>query len=364
MSNPFQQAPPQAPAVPDTAPPQFAQQTAPNAFAQQAQFTPAEVAQMAGPTGAQPSGYMQATAQMVDQVRQRAPQTAPNGMPGQPWTPQQHQASGQAPYGNAPQPVPATPQPTDPAAQFTAHAAYQQAPANFQTHQAYVQQQAPQATAPAFATQPQSNGVPAFAQQAQPQMGAPAFAQPGGAVDPGIWSAPAAGGMGRRPGWRDLRGRFVLIRVTARNVERDTYDKKGKEFTLDANIAVLDGGQIVMSPKMGDPNSVAEVFSNVTPCVIDGMIITSKGMQNRLKTDFVRGRIVREPIHDLQKMLKDTAGDEPLWWKLEQWLAQDASRVHDFKQSIMWSIVEDSSPEANALTASFCQSPEGQTFCR
>lgn len=332
MSNPFQQGFSQAPAVPDAAPAQQQPQAAPNAFTQQ-----------------------------------QAPQAAPSGMPGQPWTPQQHQASGQAPYGNVPQPVPATPQPTDPAAQFAAHAAYQQAPANYQTHQQFAQQQAPQAYAqpapaqvPSFAQPQQAGGVPSFV----PQAGAPAFAQPGGAIGADIFGAPAAGGLGRRPGWRDLRGRFVLIRVTARNVERDTYDKKGKELTLDANIAVLDGGQIVMSPKMGDPNSVAEVFSESTPCVIDGMIITSKGMQNRLKSDFVRGRIVREPIHDLQKMLKDTPGDQPLWWKLESWLAQDASRVHDFKQSIMWSIVEDSSAEANQMTTAFVQSPEGQAFCR
>jgi hypothetical protein len=363
MSNPFQSAPQAAPTIPDTAAQEFGAPPAqPNAFTPQA---PAydQAAQLAA-NGQHP-------------VQQAATQA-----PAAPWSPQQHQAYGQAqgqpgyapvpqpPHaGGSVQPMPAAPQPTDSADQFAAYARAQQNPAQYATHQQFVQQQAPQAAAPAFASAPaQAPAAPQFgAASFAPQgatPGVPAFAMPGGAIDPSIFNAPAAGGMGRRPGWRDLQNRFVLVRVTARNVERDNYDKSGKEMTIDANIAVLDGGQIVMSPKMGDPNSVAEVFSDKIPCVIDGFIVSSKGMQNRLKTDFTRGRIVREPINDLQKHLKEQPGDEPLWWKLEQWLAQDPSRVHNFKSSIMWSIVEDSSDAANQMTAAFLQTPEGQAFCR
>lgn len=322
MSNPFESAPQSAPAIPDAAAQQFA------------------------PQQAQPNAFQQAAAQA----------------PGQPWTPEQHQAYGQAQgqpgYAPAPQQAPA---------QFAQQPVNPTGTPAFPANQQFAPQQAPQAAyAPAPA--PQYAPAPAPAQPSFVPQGAtpgvPAFAQPGGQISPDLFNAPAAGGVGRRPGWRDLQNRFVLVRVTARGIMRDTYDKKAKEPTFDANIAVLDGGQIVMSPKMGDPTSVAEVFSDKVPCVIDGMIVTSKGLQNRFKTDFTRGRIVREPINDLQKHLKEVPGDEPLWWKLEAWLAQDPKRVHDFKQSIMWSIVDDPSPEANALTAAFLQTPEGQAFCK
>lgn len=341
----------------------------PNPFLAGVQTAPATISDALAPQalpGAAPAGYNQA-GQFVAQGQHPAQQAPAQQLQGQPWTPQQHETYNQmreagmsaAPAGWAPPaPVPATPQPTDHASQFAAHAAYAQNPAAYQTQQ---QMQAPAPAQQQFSP----NGFAPTPQQAAPAFaGAPAFATPGGQVDPSIFGAPAPSGGGRRPGWRDLEGRFVLVRVLQRGVERDTYDKKGKELTLDARVAVLDGGQIVMSPKQGDPSSVAEVYSNDNPCVIDDMIVTSKGLQNRLKGDFTRGRIVREPINDLQKHLREVPGDEPLWWKLRQWLAQDPKREVDFKQSIMWSIVADESDAANQMTVAFVQSPQGQQFCR
>lgn len=347
MTNPFQAAPSPAPVISDTTAQQFGappvQQAAPNAFAPQAQGY-----DQAAALAAQGQHPIQAYAQPDPNAG------IPMGMPGQPWSPQQHQAYGQTQGQPGYAPVPQQAQPVS------------QPPAAYQQPQQFAQQQAPQAAAPVAYAPPvaQQQAVPQFATNV-PQAGVPAFTQPGTQqVGIDAFSAPSSGGGGRKPGWRDLLGRYVLIRVLNRGVMRDTYDKKSQEPTLDVNLVVLDGGQIIMSPKMGDPTSVAEVFSQATPCLIEGMIVTSKGMQNRLKADFVRGRVVREPINDLGKMLKDAPGSEPTWLKLEHWLAQDPSRVHDFKQSIMWSLVEDTSDEATQMTASYLQTPEGQAFCR
>lgn len=301
-NNPFQQQPQQA-AQPQQAQPAYfggqppAQQGAPDWMPQQQ---------------AQPSAFTQQVAPEVAQVgAQQAQQYAQAGYPGaaQAFAPQQ---------GYAPMPT-------------------QQAPA-------------PQQYAPQVPQQQPAPASPPWGQQAPAAQPAP-WGAPGQGADP--FSTPSAGTAGPRPAIRDLEGRLVLIKVTERNTMRDKYQAKPGDPQEPANVcdvAVLDGGEVIMSPKMNDPQGVPTKFGDA-PCVIDGLIIQQKGVMNRTKAALTLGRIVRAPLPDLKKRPDWPAAPEgtPDSAVLAYWLQQDPNRAHQFKNMMFWSV--EAFTEADAQTA-------------
>jgi hypothetical protein len=312
MTNPYATAPQQAPAtISDTAAQQFGapaqvQQQAPNPFGAQ-QF-------VAAPTAGDPYGA-------VNQQMQQ-----PQSIPGQPWTPQQHQQHGQqfAPQASAP----AIPQ--------------QQAPA-----------QGLQFGAPAFAS-------PAQAQQSGPAF--PAAATPTQAYDPAMFGQPSAGGGGDYPKVRDLDGRLCLFRVKDRAAVGTDYNDRTKQVTnFIVNVAVLDGGPLYSSPAQDDVTGQPTLVSETVPYVIKDMTIGQVGLQNRLKSDFVRGRVVRMPKGETEKQLVAAYPGMEGWQALSTWIAQDPSRVHQLKSgTFFWGIVSDGSPEADQLVTAFAGHPSAR----
>lgn len=342
MSNPFQQAPPapaqQAPAmISDTAAQQFAPQQAPVQTQQfPGQVTPAEMqahqAQGFSPVAPQqPSAFTQAAApeiaQMQNPVQQFAPThvqqatgysptTPAQGLPGQPWSPQQHQQS--VPQAYAPPVAPPV----------------QQQPAQ-------VPQGFPQAPFPG--------------QQGQGFPGAPA-AQ-GGGFDPSMFGDPSAGG-GNYPKVRDLNGRLCLFRVKNRSLKGTKYKSAEETTNYVANVAVLDGGPLYSSPADDDPTGVPVLVSETVPYVIGDLTIGQAGLKNRLKQDYVRGRIVRMPMGEFEKNLMMSFPDMEAWQALWTWLSQDPAREGQLKSgTYFWGIVIDNSPQADQLVAAFAQNP-------
>lgn len=301
-NNPFQQQPQQAQQF---APQMPAQQGAPEWLPQQQ---------------AQPSAFAQQAAPEVAQVgAQQAQQYAQQGYPGaaQAYAPQQ---------GYAPMPT-------------------QQAPA-------------PQQYAPQVPLQQAAPASPPWGAQAPAAQPAP-WGAPGQGADP--FSTPSAGTAGPRPAVRDLEGRLVLIKVTERGTMRDKYQAKPGDPQEPANIcdvAVLDGGELIMSPKVNDPQGVATKFGDA-PCVIDSMIIQNKGIMNRTKAPLTLGRIVKCPLPDLKKRADWPAAPEgtPDHRVLSYWLSQDAGRVHQFKNLMFWSIEAFSEDDARLARDWLAQNP-------
>lgn len=352
MGNPFQQAPPaQIPAPGQYAPPAAPEQQFPG------QVTPAEFAayQAQQQAAAQPSASTQAAAPEIAQMQPQgqvptqgyaAPQqqfapspqapngefhtqahgfaqggpVAPQGLPGQPWSPAQHQQN--VPQAYAP--------PALPVQQPTA------------TPQGFAQ-------APFPGQQPQAPGG-GFPGAQAPQ---------GGHFEPSMFGAPSAGG-GTYPKVRDLDGRLCLFRVKRRDVVGTAYGDATKSTNnYVANVAVLDGGALYSSPSQDDPTGVPTLVSETVPYVIGDLTIGQVGLQNRLKTkDFVRGRIVRMPKGKFEESLRGQfPGMEP-WQALWTWLSQDRARESQLVSgTYFWGIVEDASPQADQLVNAFAQNP-------
>lgn len=341
MTNPFQQAPPQAaPAAPQQqayAPPaqpaqQFPGQVSPEEFAayqaqQQAAAQPSAFAQAAAPEIAQ----MQNPVQQAYAAQQAPPApngyaqggpVAPQGLPGQPWSPAQHQQN--VPQAYAP---PVAPQ--------------QQAPAP-------APQGLPQAPFPGQQAQAFGGGFP----------GAQAPAQ-GGGFDPSMFGAPSAGGGGLFPKVRDLENRLCLFRVKNRASEGTDYNDKTKKVNnYVANVAVLDGGPLYSSPSQDDVVGTPTLVSETVPYVVADMTISQVGLQSRLKQDFVRGRVVRFPKGETKNGLMTAYPGMEDWQALFTWLSEDRSRINLLKSgTFFWGIVPDDSPQASQLVADFAQNP-------
>lgn len=271
-----------------------------------------------------PEQHQAFAAQQAQQFASAAP-VQPQGLPGQPWSPAQHQQN--VPQAYAP---PAAPPQTPPA---------QQPPA--------APQGLPQAPFPGGQPQFPGGGFPGAQQAAQ-----------GGGYDPSLFGAPAGGG-GNYPKVRDLDGRLCLFRVKRRDASGTAYNDPTKTITnYVANVAVLDGGPLYSSPSQDDPTGVPVLVSETVPYVIGDMTIGQLGLQNRLKADFVRGRVVRMPKGKFEESLRQQfPGMEP-WQALWSWLAQDASRMAQLVSgTYFWGIVEDASPQADQLVAQFGQHP-------
>jgi hypothetical protein len=264
-----------------------------------------------------PQHVQQATG--YDQAAHQAP-AQPLGLRGQPWTPQQHQQN--VPQAYAP---PAAPP-------------MQQPPAQSQGF--------PQAPFPGQAQQFPGGGFPG--QQAAPQ---------GGGYDPSLFGGPSAGG-GSYPKVRDLNGRLCLFRVKNRNQKGTKYKSTEEITNYVANVAVLDGGPLYSSPADDDPTGVPVLVSETVPYVIGDMTIGQAGLKNRLKGDFVRGRIVRMPMGEFEKnLMQQSPGMEP-WQALWTWLAQDPRHEGMLKSgTYFWGIVPDDSPQADQLLQQFGQHP-------
>lgn len=330
MTNPFPSTPQSAPTISDAAAAQFApqhQQQAPqqNAFLAAAQQAPAQPQQQAY---AQAQTFPGQVTQADLQAQQQAAQ-----LPGQPWTPQQHQQNGQQMAAQAGYAPPATPQ------QF--------APP--------VQQQAP---APA----PQGFAPTAFppAQQQAPAGGFPgAVPSQGGGFDPSLWGQPSAGGGGTYPKVRDLNGRLCLIRTKKRDAEGTAYGDATKKITnYIANVAVLDGGPLYASPNAEDVMAAPELVSEQVPYVISDMIIGQVGLHNRLKNDFVRGRIVRHPKGNLEKQLLERYAGMQAWQALFQAMSEGLiTEPMLVSGTYFWTIIPDESPQGDQLVAQFAQNP-------
>lgn len=358
MTNPFQQAPPaqapapQQPMISDTAAQQFAPQQAP---AQQ-QFPGQVSAQEAQAFRAQqPSAFAQAAAPEIAQMQQPVQQAyaqqqapngyapggpvAPQGLPGQPWSPQQHEAYNQMrengmtaqPPGYVP---PVAPQaPVQQPQQFAPPAA----PQGF-----------PQAPFPGQQAPAQGGGFP----------GAPATAQ-GGGFDPAMFGAPSSGGGGTFPKVRDLENRLCLFRVKNRASAGTDYNDKTKTVNnYVANVAVLDGGPLYSSPSQDDLTGTPTLVSETVPYVIADMTIGQVGLQGRLKQDFVRGRVVRMPKGATEKGLMEAYPGMEAWQALFTWLQQDPGNVNKLVSgTFFWGIVPDDSEQANQLVGAFAQNP-------
>jgi hypothetical protein len=345
VTNPFQQAAPPAPAqatIPDAAAQQFAPQQVP-AQTFPGQVSPAEFAayqaqqngqaQMLPPqTPQQHSAFTQAAAPEIAQMpnpaqqayaQHQAPpaQAAPQGLPGQPWSPQQHQRN--VPQAYAPPVAPPV----------------QQQPAQ-------APQGLPQAPFPGQQAQGFGGGFP----------GAPATQ--GGGFDPSMFGAPSAGG-GNYPKVRDLNGRLCLFRVKNRNSAGKAYGDATKDVVnYIANVAVLDGGALYSSPSQDDPTGTPVLVSETVPYVIGDLTIGQVGLQNRLKQDFVRGRVVRMPKGKFEESLRGQFPGVEGWQALWQWLAQDRAREAQLVSgTYFWGIIEDSSPQADQLVSEFAQNP-------
>lgn len=355
MTNPFPSQTQQAPAatISDAAAAEFGAQQSQNAFlaAQQAaaqqpsaqmqpqgqvptqgyaapqqQYSPGPQADYAAPV--QQAYAQQAPAQPQQPVTDTAmrqfaqgQQFAPSlNLPGQPWSPAQHQQN--VPQAYTPQAPPAQQPPAAP-------------------------QGLPQAPFPGSQPQFPGGGFPGAQQAAQ-----------GGGYDPSLFGAPAGGG-GNYPKVRDLDGRLCLFRVKRRDASGTAYNDPTKTVTnYVANVAVLDGGPLYSSPSQDDPTGVPVLVSETVPYVIGDMTIGQLGLQNRLKADFVRGRVVRMPKGKFEESLRQQfPGMEP-WQALWSWLAQDASRMAQLVSgTYFWGIVEDASPQADQLVAQFGQHP-------
>lgn len=344
--NPFQQqaAPPQAP-VPDAAQ-QFPGQVTPAEMqAHQAQGfnpVPQQAQQFAPPVVQQATGYDQAAQQAaqgqhpVQQAyAQQAPaqsqQFAPPVQQQAPWSPEQHAAYNQQreagmsaiPQGYAPQAPPVQQQMPAPAPQGL-----------------------PQAP---FPGQQMQNGMPGFGGAQAPG---------GGAFDPSMFGAPSAGG-GAYPKVRDLNGRLCLFRVKSRDQKGTAYKDPSKEqINYVANVAVLDGGPLWSSPPDDQPMAQPEMVSETVPYVVGDMTIGPKGLQNRLKADFVRGRVVRMPMGEFEKQLMGGFPGMQPWQALATWIAQDPRNESLLAPgTYFWGIVEDNSPQADQLVAQFSTNP-------
>lgn len=289
------------------------------------------------------------------------------GQSAQP-TAQQNTNPFSAMAGGQPQaPVPVVPTAFahDPA-QAAGYPGQQQAapPAYFDGRQAghdpmaAVQQQPPQGFAPAPSATPPAyfGGQPPVQQQAQNsppwgQQQAPAaapWAAPGQGGD--AFSAPSSGGAGPRPALRDLEGRLVLIRVVERNVMRDVYQAKPtdpQEPTNTCDLAVLDGGPVIMSPKVNEPQSVPTKWGDA-PCTIDGMIIRNKGVMSRTKAPLTLGRIAKAPLPALTKRADWPNAPEgtPDHVVLAYWIQQAPSREFEFKTQMFWTVVNFTEQDA------------------
>lgn len=344
MTNPFQQAPAPAPQQPpaqqpmisDAAAQQFVpQQAAPNAFQQMAQGID-HAAQLAaqGQHPVQQAYAQQAPAQpqqfapspqapngeLHTQAHGFAP-AQPQGLPGQPWTPQQHQQT--VPQAYAPPVAPP------------------------------VQQQAPA---------PASQGLPRApfpGQQGQmPGHAGPGPHMPaGGGFDPSMFGAPSQGG-GTFPKVRDLDGRLCLFRVKDRNKKGTAYKSTAETINYVVNVAVLDGGPLWSSPADDQPMAQAELVTETLPYVVGDMTIGPKGLQNRLKADFVRGRVVRMPMGEFEKDLLGAFPGMEGWQALATWIAQAPGNINLLAAgTYFWGIIEDTSPQADQLIAAFAQHP-------
>lgn len=311
-------------AGPQAAPAQQYQQQAPNALAQAAA---PEMAQIRAQNPVVNAFAQQQTPEQAQQFQQQfaTTQTAqnggfPQGAPGQPWTPAQHQQ-------NVPQASVAAPP-------------------------APVQQQAPQGFAGGF--QPQ---------QAAPAQASSPFAgvtpQGGGGIDPALFGAPSAGGGGLYPKVRDLETRLCLFVVKKRDAEGTAYGDPTKKITnYIVNVAVLDGGPLYASPSKDTPMAQPVLVSETVPYVVQAMTISQVGLQNRLNNDFTRGRIVKIPKDAMAAQLAEAfPGMEP-WQALWTWVSQDPARAAMLGSgTYFWGIVEDNSPQADQLVAAFAQNP-------
>lgn len=325
MTNPFSPGPaqPQQPAPPAPSEPS-------NPFSQPQQQAPAQT--FPGQVSAAEVAAFQAQ-QNGGQVQQQfAPQQAPNGyaqggpvapqgLPGQPWSPAQHQQN--VPQAYAP---PVAPQ--------------QQAPAP-------APQGLPQAPFPGQQAQGFGGGFPG------------AQAQQGGGFDPSMFGAPSAGGGGLFPKVRDLENRLCLFRVKNRNAVGTAYEDKTKSVTnYTANVAVLDGGPLYSSPNQDEFGGQPTLVSETVPYVVADLTIGQVGIQGRLKQDFVRGRVVRMPKGNTEKGLMEAFPGMEAWQALATWLSQDPANVSKLGSgTFFWGIVPDDSDQANRLVQAFAQNP-------
>jgi hypothetical protein len=343
--NPFQGTPQQAPAmISDAAAQQFAPspdlqqaatqypqaqpQQAPNAFTQPAQAYAATVAQGQHPVQ---QAYDQAAQFAQQAVNAPAPAPQQQGLPGQPWSPQQHAQAGSNGFG--------------------AQQAY--APQVQQPQQQFAQQ-AP----PAPQGFPQATFPPAQQQMPGMQFGAAQAAPQGGGFDPSMFGGPSQGG-GTFPKVRDLEHRLCLFRVKRRDAQGTDYNDKTKTITnYIANVAVLDGGPLYSSPAQDDVTGTPTLVSETVPYVVGDMTIGQVGLQSRLKQDYVRGRVVRMPKGETEKgLMQAYPGMEP-WQALATWLQQDPARIHQLKSgTFFWGIVPDDSEQAGQLVQQFAQNP-------
>lgn len=326
MTNPFATAPQQAPAtISDQAAQQFG--------------APAQPQQQAAPQGVDWSQVGQGLAQPHAGQQGQPPQTVQAPVGTQPWTPQQHEAYNQMRENG----MAAAPQGYAPAAQQLPQAPFPPA----------AQQQA----APQFgATQTPAQGFGGFIPQ---QQSAPAS---GPAYDPSMFGAPSAGGGGTYPKVRDIAGRLCLIRTKKRDAEGTAYgDPTKKIVNYIANVAVLDGGPIHASPNAEDPMAQPELVSETVPYVITDMIISQVGLHNRLKNDFVRGRIMQHPKGALEKQLLERfagmTAPQALFTALQQGLLNPAQLTSG---TYFWTIVPDDSAAADQLVSAFAQHPSAR----
>lgn len=267
-----------------------------------------------------PEQHQAFAAQQAQQFASAAP-AQPQGLPGQPWSPQQHQQN--VPQAYTPQAPPAQQPPAAP-------------------------QGLPQAPFPGGQPQFPGGGFP----------GAQAPAQGGGFI-PEMFGAPSAGGGGTYPKVRDLDGRLCLFRVKKRDHEGTDYnDKTKKTINFVANVAVLDGGPLYSSPNAEDVMGQPELVSETVPYVIGDMIIGQVGLHNRLKSDFVRGRIIRHPKGTLEKQLMErypgTLPPIALFTALQQGVVTLAMLTSG---TYFWTILPDDSPQADQLVQQFAQNP-------
>lgn len=308
---------------------------APQAAPQQAPAQPQQQPMISDTAAQQPSPELQQAQQMHQQFA--TTQTAQNGgFPPAPPVPAQQQF------------IPAPPSAIQPGGGYDPSQGLPSQPWSPQQHAQNGQQMAAQAFAPP--AHPQSG--PAF----------PAAAPVGGGYDPSLFGAPSAGGGGTYPKARDLIGRLCLFHTKKRDAEGTAYEDPTKKITnYIANVAVLDGGALYASPDPKDIGAQPELVSAETPYVISDMIIGQVGLQNRLRNDFVRGRVVRHPKGKLEKHLLESFPGMPAWQALytamQQGVIQEAQLVSG---TYFWTIVEDNSEQANQLVQAFAQHPSAR----
>lgn len=319
--NPFAAGPQAAPQVPQQQPAQISDAAAQEFGAQQsspfAQAAAPEIAQMQNP---------------VQNAFAAQQQAAPQGFVQQsaPWTPQQHETYNQMREGGM-----------------------AAAPQGF----------APQVSAPAPQQAPPAFGGFAQQQQAAPAQASSPFAGvtpgAGGRFDPAMFNAPTAGTGGPFPKVRDLDGRLCLFRVKERNRKGTAYgDSTQESLQHIANVAVLDGGPLYASPSAEDVMGKPELVSETVPYVIPDMIIGQIGLRNRLKEDFVRGRIMRQPKGALEKQLQEAYPGLPSWQALFTALTTAQLHVSQLVSgTYFWTIVPDDSEQAGQLVGQFAQNP-------